>query len=514
MIAAFVCAFAAVKPTNFSGFDEWLWLWLATRGILAAPYANRPLNFLWTIPGAWFGRGFLGFHVMHMVYLAATGLLTRALARRLAPGREGLATLAGLAAAIFVPADMARLSTVQMTVVSGATFGASLSLVALVEASHRRRPLLVAVAATLAFVTVRSYEAPLLVLVAGPLLLYRPGGPSKPPFSLVVVWEVALVAAAILVAVPYLFPSGRPLYQTSVWDVDLRPARVLQALLHQYVWHLGPLVQPAPAALGSATAIGAAGLAVLAMALSLGRAQDPAVTSSPHSDARTLAWVALVGVGFSFAAYFPFCLSPLMDAPHRAQMAAAPWIALLLGAVVEALGRLAPRRAGGPLRVLLAGWIVLVGAGRTASLQQVWNGQSLYAAQMRSLSGLARLAPRLAPHTLVLAVQEGQVWPSVFGFRHAIAQLYRDTATGYVVGGLELMYPTRKTAEGVVTNTWPELQAAWGLKATSHRYDEMVVVRIASDGTLSVLTTWPDSVLGALPAGAVYVPGERIRTSS
>jgi hypothetical protein len=144
-------------------------------------------------------------------------------------------------------------------------------------------------------------------------------------------------------------------------------------------------------------------------------------------------------------------------------------------------------------------------------LQEAWNTQSHYATQMRSLADLARIAPQLEPHTLVLAIQDGQAWPSVFGFRHAVQGLYREAATGYVVGGLELMYPTRKAAAGVITDTWPELRRPWGVAPTHHRYDELLVVRIARDGTLSPLSTWPESALGPLPAGAVYRPQMRIR---
>ena len=511
MVGAFACAFAVVAPTNFAGYDEWLYLWLARNGVLTAPYANRPLNFLWTIPGAWLTSGFLGFHVLHMVYLAATGLLTWTLSRRVAPGQDGLATVAGLAAAIFAPGDMARLSTVQMTLVSGSTVGTMLALVALVEAGHRRRPLLLALAAALAFIAARSYEATLGVLVMGLLLLVRPVAQRNPPVWLLIVWGAVLAGTAALALIPHISHDGRALYQASVWGFDPRPAAVLPRLWRQYSWHLGPLVRPGPAALGSAATLGAAALAILAVALS---SRTP-LEKAPgwRAGLRSVRPLALVGVALSLAAYVPFALSGLMDAPHRAQMAAAPWIGMILASVIGALSSCTPTRARTPLVAACAGWIVLVGAGRTRMLQDAWNAQSHYGTQMRSLAGLARIAPQLEPHTLVLAIQDADVWPSVFGFRHAVQGLYREAATGYVVGGLELMYPTRKIPSGVVTETWPELRGPWGVAPTHHRYDELLVVRIAPDGTLSLVSTWPESALGPLPAGAVYGPQMRIRGS-
>ena len=511
VIGAFACAFAVVKPTNFAGFDEWLVLWLTTHGVLGAPYSNRPLNFLWPMPGAWLTPGFLGFHVMHMAYLAGTGLATRTLVRLVAPGQEELATIAGLAAAVFVPADMARLSSVQMTLVSGSTLGTMLALIGFVEAVNRRRPLLLAAAAALAFVTVRSYEATLAVLVAGPLLLSR-ALPGPYPRRLVIGWYAVLALAGALVVAPHLF-GGRALYQTSIWGFDPRPLEVLHRLLRQFLFHLGPLVKPGLAALPSAAALAAAILGVLAVVLSPASPRDRDEPSASPSAGRALGRLILVGAGLSAAAYFPFTLSARLDAPHRSQMAAAPWIGIVLGAAVEAMGLLTFGRRRTLLAAGLAGWIVLVGAGRTAALQQAWDGQSRYPAQMRSLSDLMRLAPALEPHTLVVALEEGepQVWPSVFGFRHAVQYLYRDRATGYVVDGLELMYPTRKTGEGLRTDTWPELRRPWGVEPTLHRYEELLVVRIAPGGALTLASTWPGSVLGGLPAGARYAPGERIR---
>lgn len=509
LVAVSACSLAAVRATNFAGFDEWLFLWLARRGVLDSPYSNRPLNFLWTIPGAWvLPHSFLGFHVMHAVYLTLTALVLRGLVLKLSPGQPRLAAVAGLVAATLAPSDMARLSSIQMTVNSGSIFGVVLALRLLVAAAGRRSPALLAGAIAIGFLTVRSYEATLGVLLAGPLLLSRAEPARRPPLRFVIAWLLGLGVTAALALAPHL-AGGDRLYQTAVWGVDFRPASVLPRLLHQYAWHLLPIVQPMPADLLATTSLAAALLAVVATVFA-GRATPP-TTAVPRKDqARKSTHLALLGLAFSFAAYFPFALSPAMDQPNRAQMAASPWVGLLVAALGEALSSWAPARARGTLVALATGWIVLVGSGRTAMLQRAWDGQSRHAAQQRSMADLVRLAPDLKPHTLVVALPEGPAWPSVFGFRHAVQYLYREHATGYVLGGLELMYPTRWDSEGVHTETWQVVREPWGVPATLHRYDELLLVRIGSDGVLSIVTEWPTASLGPLPSGARYSPESRV----
>jgi len=50
--AVFAAQFARVRATNFSGYDECLYLSLASRGITSFPYQNRPLVLPWHLPPA------------------------------------------------------------------------------------------------------------------------------------------------------------------------------------------------------------------------------------------------------------------------------------------------------------------------------------------------------------------------------------------------------------------------------------------------------------------------------
>ena len=99
--AAFLLAlagalFAFVRPENFGGTDEWLSFSLLSRGILSFPYANRPLNLLWALPGwSLFPDRLVGFLVFHALWIGTGGVLVFLVVRRLLPGSGPLAFLAG-----------------------------------------------------------------------------------------------------------------------------------------------------------------------------------------------------------------------------------------------------------------------------------------------------------------------------------------------------------------------------------------------------------------------------------
>jgi hypothetical protein len=111
--AVFWIGYAAVRPTNFGGADEWLLIDLSSRGILDFPYANRPLVLLWTtIAAQVWPHELRSYWLFNGIYLCGVALLTALLTRRLLPGAGLLALLAGVFAAVWAPLDGLRLSGV------------------------------------------------------------------------------------------------------------------------------------------------------------------------------------------------------------------------------------------------------------------------------------------------------------------------------------------------------------------------------------------------------------------
>ena len=135
LLALAAALFAFVRPTNFGGTDEWLSFSLLSRGIVGFPYANRPLNLVWALPG-WsiFPDQLFGFLVFHALWIGLGGVLVFLVIRRLLPGAEPLAFLAGALAIVWAPTDGARLCAVHMIVYSGCTFGVLLALWLTLEA--------------------------------------------------------------------------------------------------------------------------------------------------------------------------------------------------------------------------------------------------------------------------------------------------------------------------------------------------------------------------------------------
>src|SRR5688572_11564221 len=85
-------AHATVKSANFAGVDEWPVIDLASKGIVAFPYANRMLSLLWVLPADWITPNRLeGFRILSGLYVSLTGLAVFWVCRRLAPGNTLLA---------------------------------------------------------------------------------------------------------------------------------------------------------------------------------------------------------------------------------------------------------------------------------------------------------------------------------------------------------------------------------------------------------------------------------------
>src|SRR5262245_28120626 len=200
IVAAVIVQFAWVKPTNFAGYDEWLIFSQVARGVADVPYANRPLELLFSLPLRWAPPGLGSYLALHVAYFAAEGCLVFLLCERLLPGRPLLSFLAGLFAATWGPLDHQRLNVVQPY--AGFAFWCCLALLLLVESWRRAHPPLLCLAALLAFVDIRAYEACGALLLGAPLLLLWQ--PARPPraWSFLAAWEALVLLALALTALP------------------------------------------------------------------------------------------------------------------------------------------------------------------------------------------------------------------------------------------------------------------------------------------------------------------------
>jgi hypothetical protein len=503
--AVFWSQFVWVRATNFYGTDEWVFLWVAARRILDSPYSNRPLNFLWTIPGAHLGaRAFNGFYAVHSLYLLGTALVTLALGHRLKPDRPRLVFLVAVLAAVWAPSDLSRLATVQMTVNSGFTFGALVGVWLFVVSWQRRSRVLLVLSAAWALLMIRGYEAVAPLIFAAPLLvageLRRDGRAAR---VWIAAWAVAALAAAAAVVPPMLHPDPSVAYQATLLQVDASPVRMATRLAQEYRIHLWPavattpLVLRVPAVLLSALVFAAGFVAVDRLSL-------------PESWSRRALWRAaplgLLLAALSYAAFLP---SRVVDPGDRTEILAMPAIGLFLAATVALLASALPARARSLAMGALAAWIVAVAAARTLQMQSWWDGASYYGRQVKLLGDLVRLAPHLRPHTLIVLVGDTAAFPATFTFRHAVESVYPGEATGVLASGPEALYVSRLTAAGIETEPWRVLWKPWGVAPTSHGFDEMVVARARSDGTVTLEESWPAD-LPPLPPGRAYDPRARI----
>jgi hypothetical protein len=488
LLALLLCGYSAVSSTNFAGYDEWLLRSLGDRLVLSVPYANRPLNLLWTLPGGLLTpNGFTGYYVVHGLYLWLAGVLVFMVLRRVRPEVPSLALLGAAFVVTWAPSDRTRLSTVQLTMCSGFTMSMLLAVVLLVEARWRgSRAMLLAAGAT-AWVTIRGYEATLPLLLVAPLVaVCVPAGARGWPR----VWWVAWAAPVALATVQ-------------------APAAVLSRLLRQFAWHLLPLVTSNPSELRHGRVALAAALLVGGCALIQRFAPDGA-----EGDARPRRALLTIASGLAAAGlgYGPYVLSHIGGSSDRTEFLSGPGIAAALAAAAVLAARTVPPPRRWLVTAALGAWVVAVGTGRTLAMQQYWDRHSAFPEQAATLRELERVAPDLRPGTLVVLVDQCHSWPAVFSFRHAVEWTYGRRATGFLWRrGLlgQLLYPTAFAPEGVRTVPWPSIQEAWGDRPTLHRYDEIVAVRRQGDCRVRLERRWPDE-LPPLPPGARYAPTERI----
>jgi hypothetical protein len=495
-----------MKRTNFTGFDEWLMIELVSRGIVSIPYANRPMQMLWLLPADLVPYSLTGYVVLHGVYAFLSGALVFLLCRRLMPTRPTLCLMTAVFSVVWGPGDLARLSTIERADYVAFEFGTLLAILLLVESWRRRSVLTLASGMAVAYVVSRSYEAPVPLLAAAPvLLLVLAGGWSRRLRNWAVAWECGIACAVASIVLPRLMAPDQVNYQLNVLGLDLNLLRIARRQGQQFLFHIAPLVlspwsELADARVGVAVLV--FGVVAAAWAL-IGRppGEEPAQRRALSACmAGGLAWAAL--------AYLALTLTRMGPTALRMQMLSAPGIALFLASLISIISEALPWRWRRLALGLMGAWIVAVGTGRTVAMQKTWDRGSFYRAQTATLEGLTQSVPDVRPGTLILLLDEDGAWRATFGFRHAVLYLYRGHALGWVRGAWDALYPTSFGPEGIRTEPWRSLRRPWQAPVTLTRYEDTIVVRCRS-GRVQILEDWPPA-LPPLPPGARYDPQSRI----
>jgi hypothetical protein len=497
-----------VRPTNFSGWDEWLVIRLVADGILDLPYVNRPYALLFHLPAKiGLPRSLAGFWAVHTAYHALTGILTFLLARRLRGRDERLCLLAGVFAATWAPLDALRLDAVLVANYSGVTATTLLAILLLVESCRLRNPRLLVLAGLLAFLVLRCLESAAGLLAAAPLLLWLVDGCERGWRGRAAAgWCVFVGLGLGLAAVP-LLPGSPGSYQVSGLGFDPHPIRVAARLLAQLGYHMLPIACSPPREL---LAPGVAA-SLLAFALAWGVWMILTKTEPLRSSSRaSLVRFGSIGLAASVLGWSVLVLSRAIVTADRTQFLSAPGVGLVLAAAIGLAASWMPNPTRGLVAGALAAWVVVVGAGRTVAMQREWEGRSYWAAQNRALLALTDAVPAAQPNTLIVLIDEAGTWPANFTFRNAVEYLYERRVTGLAVGANDFLYPALFTQYGLAYQPWPVIRTPWRAPASAHRYDEIVVVRLGTDGRVLIADRWPDGILPPVPAGSAYAPRSRI----
>jgi hypothetical protein len=502
--------FAAIAPTNFGGYDEWLILSLVHRGLASIPFAGRPLELVFDLPAARLApHNLSAFLLLHGTYQALSGFLVFLLVRRLSPGTPQLGLVAGLLTAVWAPLDFLRLNAVETLAYSGTTLAALVASVLFVFAWTGRSQALLAGALLVGIVAGRSYESALGLLAGAPLLV--PGRLREKPrafWAWVACWEGVLVLH--LAYVGWLLAAGTsgaasPSYQAQALGLDLHPVRVLGRLAVQVGHQLRPLAAPpwgdllAPQAV--AALLAAAGAFLLHARL----------TGATWAEASRVQLgllgrgAALTALGYSF-----FLVTASLRSAARTQFLSAPGIGLLLAVAITWLASRVFRRWRTAAAAALVGGSCALAAAGTIGMQREWDAASYWPAQSRCLAALVRLAPRVEPGTVFVLLDETGTWPANFSFRHAVAYLYEGRALGYAAGAHPLLYDARFEPGGLRYEPWDVIRGPWQERPSLHPHASLVVLRQREEGRLELLEEWPGEILGALPGNAEYRPRTRV----
>jgi hypothetical protein len=246
-------------------------------------------------------------------------------------------------------------------------------------------------------------------------------------------------------------------------------------------------------------------VAAFALALRLG-----APGAGQEADVRRpLCVTGAVGLAFAGLGYVLLLLGVTASTAYRLHFLSGPGVAVFLASAVALVRSFLPTRARSAAGLLAGCWVIAVGTGRTVAMERELQPMNFYARQMHALSELVRLVPDVAPHTLIVMVDDC-AWNAAFTFHHAVQYLYQRRAAGYVPRREDKLYLVSAEEGGVLFEPAPIIRRAWDEERRVYRYDEIVVLRTIRRGDVTFLDSWPEE-LGPLPAGASYAPRARIR---
>lgn len=513
-LLAVAAQFTVVRPTNFAGADEWLVLSLASRGIIAFPYASRPLDLMWCLPAVTlFPHDLMGHLVFQVLYLGITGTLVAwYAARRLHLSPAG-ALVAGVVAACWAPLDRMRLDAVVTTRYSGSTMAALAAALLFMEGWRRGRPAIAAGGAAIAVTTVLSMEGTLPLLAGAPLLALAavPGTlRDATERRRLLLWSTGWALVLLLAAAPLLvsmagFRNQEYQYQSRI-GLDLHPVRLGGRLVRQFAYSLGPLITTPLHELWRAPVLLAVAIVVVGLALVWPARSN---SSDPDSDRGPAARAAAVGLALAALGWLGLVMGALLKTPARAQFLSAPGVGLLLGGSAALIASRMPAHARRWVLALIAVWMAAVGTGRITALQDEWDRTSVWPGERATMAQLAGYAPALLPNTVVVLIDESKSWLVTLMFRHAVHYIYGEQVVGVMWKGVDFFSPTTFTPDGIRSEPFAPIREVWRSPVSHHRYDEAVVARFTSDRRLQVLDEWP-LALGPLPPGATYAPHARI----
>lgn len=499
------------------GLEGFLYPYDATRRFMMVPFH---LAYLLS------DGSYLSLHVVYGIFVWLTGVLTYALVRVCCPDARLVAVLAGAIAVTFGADPYSNLVAVIM--VRQAVVAVLAAAVLLAVGWRERRFLYLIPIAAAQGLSLWTYEAGFLMLLAMPLLVYR-RGTSWQRFFL---WTAGCwaVPATLLVSLWYRYlVQGEASYQSRQLTGEVTIpvlAHKLWTLMQRGLefWHwpdmwVGPVLGcteqirsliTTPLVVGILAALGLAGWVVYRR-----QASDTGKTAS---------WLLLGGLLFMALSYGPYLALAGPEAPgFRTQFFATPAAAITLASAAMLIDRAV--RARGAVCAVLG--CIVVGFGLHSGLMSQLEQSARWRPYRDAMRQIVAAAPRLRDDTMILLVN------ATNGYFHTMCDggvsnpAFEDTL--WFNSGLQVLYPnTRLFAtfwrqDGSTSPTFEVtfnekgarvVKAPVSIEGTRFAYDQMLVFEQDPARGIVPLTVFPaDRIAGASPT-TVYNAASRILPGS